>query len=365
MAVRKIDQDTTRFRDIVRGRIKKNLRKYVTSGEMIGKQGKRLVSIPLPQIRLPRFRFGPNPESGVGQGDGENGDPIPGEEGQEAGSEPGQHVLEVDVALEELAAVLGEELELPNIEPRGNKSVNATSLRFSSISRQGPRSLLHFRRTFKEALKRQVASGTYDLDNPIVVPVREDFRFRAVERKQEPQANACIIYMMDVSGSMGREQKEIVRIEAFWIDTWLRQQYKNIDVNYIVHDAVAHQVDQHTFFHLRESGGTKISSAYELCLRLMADKYPSSEWNIYPFHFSDGDNWSSRDTERCVDLLKNSILPQVNQFCYGQVKSAYGSGQFKKDLEKVFKNEELVVTSDILDRDGILPSIKSFLGKGR
>ena len=128
---------------------------------------------------------------------------------------------------------------------------------------------------------------------------------------------------------------------------------------------MAHLVDQHTFFHLRESGGTKISSAYELCLRVMEERYPTSEWNIYPFHFSDGDNWSSRDTERCVDLLKNSIIPASNQFSYGQVKSAYGSGQFKKDLDAVFKSDEKVVTSDIQDRDGILPSIKSFLGKGR
>jgi uncharacterized sporulation protein YeaH/YhbH (DUF444 family) len=180
-----------------------------------------------------------------------------------------------------------------------------------------------------------------------------------------PQASAAIIYMMDVSGSMGREQKEIVRIEAFWIDTWLRHQYKNLEVNYIVHDAVAHLVDQHTFFHLRESGGTKISSAYEMCLELMRDKYPTAEWNIYPFHFSDGDNWSSRDTERCVELLKASIVPSANLFCYGQVKSAYGSGQFKKDLDAAFRGEEKIVTTDIPDRDGILPSIKAFLGKGR
>ncbi len=365
--MRKIDQDNTRFRDIVRGKIKENLRKYVTSGEMIGRQGKHFVSIPLPQINLPRFHYGKNPESGVGQGEGEPGDAIPGEESQEgeAGGEPGKHVLEVDVSLEDLAKILGEELELPRIEPRGNKAIRTSSMKFTGISKTGPRSLTHFKRTFKEALKRQIATGSYDPENPIIVPIKNDFRFRSVKRKEEPQANASIIYMMDVSGSMGREQKETVRIQAFWIDTWLRHQYKNIEVNYIVHDAVAHLVDQHTFFHLRESGGTKISSAYELCLRLMEEKYPASEWNIYPFHFSDGDNWSSRDTERCVDLLKSSIIPQVNQFCYGQVKSAYGSGQFKKDLDTAFKGDELVVTSDIPDREGILPSIKTFLGKGR
>lgn len=367
MAVRRIDQDHTRFRQIVRGKIKQNLRRFVSSGELIGKQGQKYVAIPLPQISLPRFRFGDNKKGGVGQGEGEPGQPVPGQEpGQgQAGEDEGQHTIEVDVPLEELARILGEELELPNIEPRGKKNLRATAGRYTGISRSGPQSLRHFRRTFKEALKRQIASGTYDPERPRIIPVREDMRFRSVQTREVPQASAAVIYMMDVSGSMGREQKEIVRIEAFWIDTWLRHQYKNLEVNYIVHDAVAHLVDQHTFFHLRESGGTKISSAYELCLQLMRDKYPTSEWNIYPFHFSDGDNWSSRDTERCVELLKSSILPAANQFCYGQVKSAYGSGQFKKDLDAALRGEEKVVTTDIPDREGILASIKSFLGKGR
>jgi sporulation protein YhbH len=366
--VRRIDQDHTRFRQIVRGKIKQNLKRFVASGELIGKQGQKYVSIPMPQVVLPRFRYGDNQKGGVGQGEGEQGQPVPGQDGQgqgQAGEDAGQHVLEVDVSLEDLAKILGEELELPNIEPRGKKHLRATAGRFNGIARAGPRSLRHFRRTFKEALKRQIATGTYDPERPMVVPVRDDLRFRAVKTREVPQASAVVIYMMDVSGSMGREQKEIVRIEAFWIDTWLRHQYKNLEVCYIVHDAVAHLVDQHTFFHLRESGGTKISSAYELCQQLIRDKYPASDWNIYPFHFSDGDNWSSRDTERCVELLKSSILPDVNQFCYGQVKSAYGSGQFKKDLDQALRGDEKVVTSDIPDRDGILPSIKAFLGGGR
>ena len=103
MPVRKIDQDATRFRDIVRGRIKRNLRKYVTTGEMIGKQGKHYVSIPLPQIRLPRFRYGPNPEGGVGQGEGDEGDAVGEDQGAEAGEDAGKHSLEVDVSIENLA----------------------------------------------------------------------------------------------------------------------------------------------------------------------------------------------------------------------------------------------------------------------
>lgn len=365
--VHRIDKDHNRFREIVRGRIKQDLKKYVSSGEMIGKQGKKYVSIPIPQINMPRFRFGKNPEGGVGQGEGEAGDPVDGdEEGEgQAGEDEGQHVLEVDVSLEELAKILGEELELPRIEPRGNKAVETLGGAWRSIRRTGPESLRHFKRTFTEALKRQIAAGLYDPLDPKIIPIPADKRYKSQKMVTQPQTNAVIIYMMDVSGSMGREQKEMVRIESFWLDTWLRTQYKNIDVQYIVHDAVAHLVDQHTFYHLRESGGTKISSAYELCLQLMKEKYNPFDWNIYPFHFSDGDNWSSKDTEHCIDLLREQIVPAVNQFSYGQVKSAYGSGQFIKDLQAAFKDDEQVVCSDIQDRDGILPSIKEFLGRGK
>ncbi|MBL8723559.1 MAG: DUF444 family protein [Planctomycetes bacterium] len=368
MSVRRIDQDHTRFRQIVRGRIKQDLKRFVASGELIGKQGQRYVTIPMPQIVLPRFRHGENPQGGVGQGEGQPGQPAPGQEAEgqgQAGEGAGKHGLEVEVPLEELAKILGEELALPNIEPRGHQQLRTPAGRYTGISRSGPMSLRHWKRTFRAALQRQIASGTYDPNHPVVVPIREDLRFRALQTRQTPRASAVVIYMMDVSGSMGREQKELVRNEAFWIDTWLRHQYHELEVRYIVHDAEAHEVDQHTFFHLRESGGTKISSAYELCLQLMREQFPVGEWNVYPFHFSDGDNWSARDTEHCVALLKDSLLPLCNQFCYGQVKSAYGSGQFKKDLDAAFRGVDKLVTSDIQDRHGILPSIQAFLGKGR
>ena len=50
--------------------------------------------------------------------------------------------------------------------------------------------------------------------------------------------------MMDVSGSMGDEQKELVRLEAFWIDAWLRRNYHGIESRYIVHDVRAAEVDR-------------------------------------------------------------------------------------------------------------------------
>ncbi len=108
-----------------------------------------------------------------------------------------------------------------------------------------------------------------------------------------------------------------------------------------------------------------ISSAYQLCADIIESDYRSGEWNIYPFHFSDGDNWSSDDTATCVRILKERLLPAVNQFGYGQVESPYGSGQFIKDLRRELGDEEKLVLSEIPDRDAIINSIKEFLGKGR
>lgn len=368
MQISRIDRDLGRFRDIVRGRIKENLRKYVSHGEMIGRKGKDLVSIPVPQIEIPHFRFGKDEQGGVGFGDGDEGDPVDGqgESGQgDAGDAPGAHVLEVELTLDELANLLGEELELPRIEPRGSRQIESIKDRYSGISNVGPMGLRHFKRTYKQALRRMVSSGTYDPGNPVIVPIRPDHRYKSWNRVEEPASNAVILYMMDVSGSMGEEQKEIVRTEAFWIDTWLQSQYKNIQARFIIHDAVAREVDRHTFFHTRESGGTKISSAYQLCFEIIENEYPLDQWNIYPFHFSDGDNWGGGDTDNCLELLEATLLSISNIFCYGQVTSTYGSGQFKRDLDAKFEDDERLVTSQIDSKDDIPESIREFLGKGR
>ncbi len=363
----RIEKDHARFRNIIRGRIKRNLKKYISQGELIGKQGKELVSIPVPHIDIPKFRHDPRKKGGVGQGEGDVGTPIgrgddPGSGG--AGDGEGRHILEVDVPLAELAEMLGEELELPNIEPKGKKQVVSEKDKYTGISKTGPESLRHFKRTYKQALKRQIIAGTYKPDNPIIVPIREDRRYRTWKTKVEPEANAVIIYMMDVSGSMGDEQKEIVRIESFWLDTWLRGQYENIDIRYIIHDAIAREVDQNTFYHTRESGGTVISSAYRLASVILENDYPVEDWNIYLFHFSDGDNWGETDTNECVDLLRNHLIPASNLFCYGQVESPYGSGQFIRDLREHFEGEDKLTLSEIADKDEIYKSIKEFLGKG-
>lgn len=366
--VQRIERDRRRFEDIVRGKIKQDLKRHLVRGEMIGRRGDEIVSIPVPHIEIPHFRYGRKDTGGVGAGPGEPGTPIgsagEGEGGEGAGDQPGRHLREVELTIQELADLMGEELELPRIEPKGAHSLSTAKDRYAGIKRAGPAALRSFKRTYKEALKRQIASGVYYPNRPAVVPVRDDMRFRSWKTEPQPVANAVIIHMMDVSGSMGNEQKEIVRLESFWIDTWIRAHYDLVEMRYIIHDAAAREVDRETFYTTRESGGTRISSAYQLAAELIDHEYPAESWNIYFFHFSDGDNWGGGDDEICFDLLRERLLPVANLFGYAQVERRSGSGQFLHTLEENLEAENLIL-SRIEGRDAILKSIKELLGKGK
>lgn len=386
--VARIEQDHQRFRQIVKGRIRKDLRRFLTRGELIGKEGRRFVSIPVHDIDIPTFRYGDN-APGVGAGDGE-GDGQQGQGGagdNSGGDQPGKHILEVDVSLEELADILAEELKLPRIEPKGAHNITTIKDKYSGVRQTGPESLRHFKRTYREALKRQLAMGAYDPDNPVIIPIREDRRYRSWREIKAPQSNAVIVYMMDVSGSMGDEQKELVRLEAFWIDTWLRRNYDGIESRYIVHDVQAKEVDRQTFFSVREDGGTRISSALQCARTLLDEHYDPADWNIYLFHFSDGDNSSEADNKLCVELLSGKLLPTCNMFGYCQVASAYGSGNFINVLHEAFPGcgtdkkpasdaggasedgrgalDARLVTSRVNSKTDIHDSLRTFFAAGR
>jgi len=362
----KIEKDHQRFRQIVKGKIREDLRKFLTRGELIGKEGKHLISIPVRGIDLPSFRYGDNRDGGVGQGEGQPGQTVDGDgEIGPGGTEAGRHLLEVEVSLDELADILGEELQLPRIQPKGRHTITAVKDRYSSIRQSGPESLRHFKRTFRRALRRMIMSGAYDPDDPVIVFERRDKLYRSWKTVRNPQSNAVIVYMMDVSGSMGHEQKELVRLEAFWIDAWLRRNYEGIDSRYIVHDVHAQEVDRETFFRIREDGGTKISSAFRCCQELLEKHYPADEWNSYLFHFSDGDNSSESDSRDCCQILRQNLLPRSNQFGYCQVASAYGSGNFINVLREQLEQAENMVTTRVNTKDDIYDSIKSFFAKGR
>ncbi len=276
----KIDQDQRRFKQIVRGKIRENLRKYITHGEMIGRKGRDLVSIPVPQLDVPHFRYGQNGSGGVGQGDGEDGTPIAGGDGQQRQRAGRQRSRAPTSSKSKSRSRSWPRSWATNSNcPASSPRARPTSLRKRPATRasaaRGPnRCGTSSGRTWKPCGGRFRRTPTTPT-SPLVVPIREDKRYRSWTTNPQPQTNAVVIYMMDVSGSMTDEQKEIVRTEAFWLDTWLASQYDGVEVRYIIHDAAAKEVDEETFYHTRESGGTRISSAYKVCLELIRNAVPA------------------------------------------------------------------------------------------
>lgn len=380
--IRSGEREKKRLNEKIKDKIKKNLKQYITDESFVGRQGKKYVRVPIYGLKLPRFMVDPRKGGGVGQGDGEVGQPLPGQgqpqkqpgKGQKAGNEPGEHQVEVDVNLDEMVEILADSLQLPNIEEKGKKvCIKNKKIRWTNLRKSGPEATLDIRRTIKNSIVRNIIQGNYDPEggeHPPIMIEKDDKRHKVWDEVYEKRANAVIIAMMDVSGSMGDEQKDVVRTEMFWIEQFLKRQYDGLEMVYIIHDTQAKIVDQEIFYRISEGGGTNISSAYSLCEQVMRQKYPPSEWNIYPFHFSDGDNWSSEDDAKCVRILQDYIIPNCNQFSYAQVTSKWGSGKFKEVLEKCKtemgeKIASKLVVSLVKNKDGILDSIKEFLSKGR
>lgn len=368
---KRILKDLERFKRIVRGEVRKNLKELIESGEIVGQKGGKVIKVPLKSVRIPQFRYDPRQAGGIGAGEGEIGEPVhvdPSADGQ-PGQGPGPHFREVEIELRELAEILGEELELPKIQPKGHKQVVHGDDEYSDISTVGPQTLLMKRRAYQKGLLRQLLMSPVPsafADTIVVTPIKEDFRYLYGQPRQSPEANCVIVFMRDASGSMSGEKTEIIRQENWWIDLWLRTNYKNVDRVYILHDYEAQEVKEDDFYNLSTGGGTRISSAYELCDRVIDRRYHPEHWNIYAFHFSDGENWIGDTENACVPLLYDKLLPKTNLFCYGQVTLGRRSpGLHLVKLKERLDEQENLVTSIISSREDILQSIKEFLGKGR
>ena len=151
---------------------------------------------------------------------------------------------------------------------------------------------------------------------PFLDPI--DLRFRNRVRVPVPTSKAVMFCLMDVSGSMDQERKDLAKRFFILLYLFLTRHYDKIDIVFIRHHTQAQEVDEDSFFHSTETGGTVVSSALVLMQQIMLARYPLGEWNLYGAQASDGDNFSN-DSGRCRELLADKILPLVRYFAYVQV----------------------------------------------
>ncbi|WP_374718971.1 sporulation protein YhbH [Parageobacillus toebii] len=321
---RKGHDDQKRHEEKVKEAIKNNLPDLITEESIIMSNGRDVIKIPIRSLDEYKIRYNYEKNKHVGQGNGDSqvGDVVardgsgegqgPGT-GQGAGDLPGQDYYEAEVSLMELEEALFSQLELPNLQRKEADQNVVEHIEFNDIRRTGLTGNIDKKRTMLAAFKRNAMNG-----NPSFYPIyREDLRYRTWNEVVKPDSKAVVLAMMDTSGSMGLWEKYMARSFFFWMTRFLRTKYETVEIAFIAHHTEAKVVTEDEFFTKGESGGTICSSAYRKALELIETKYSPSRYNIYPFHFSDGDNLTS-DNARCVKLVQE-LMKVSNMFGYGEV----------------------------------------------
>jgi len=291
----------------------------------------------------------PRPEDGGG-GSGSEGSP----DGE------GQDDFRFALSRDEFVELFLEDLELPDLAKRKVTDAEAVSWQRAGYAVSGSPANLAVMRTVRNGMSRRIAlkrpkadeiarlaaeiealeaNPAHDEDPAIRTRLAElraehtrlqrklslipyidplDVRYRRFDPVPKPVAQAVMFCLMDVSGSMTEHMKDLAKRFYALLYIFLRRRYKNVDVVFIRHTHVASEVDEDTFFHSPETGGTVVSTALDEMRRVVKDRYDPAVWNIYAAQASDGDNTAS-DNERTARMLTEDILPVCQYYAYLEV----------------------------------------------
>jgi sporulation protein YhbH len=309
--------DRSRHKKKIEKAIREGIHDIVADESIIGQDGKKKIKIPVKGIKEYRFVYGDNDTNKqVGSAPGKNirkgqqigkADKRVPAQGDKPGKDSGEEYYDVEISLEELASYLFDSLNLPDLEKKRFTNIIGEKMKRHGYRNQGIRPRLDKKETLKRKLRRKnaaIRTGTYSEEDEERFPFHEnDLRYKFITETPKENSNAVIFFMMDVSGSMGTQKKFIARSFFFLLYQFLRYKYDKIEVVFIAHTTEANEVSEEEFFSRGQSGGTFISSAPELAVEIMNKRYHPSNWNIYAFHGSDGDNWLE-DNEKALDFTQ-------------------------------------------------------------
>lgn len=354
-------RDALHHRDRLRKKITEQLKERIGEEDIIASGPEKKVRVPVKGTKRWQFILDRGRSEGVGQGDGQPGDVLgppgaaPG--AGEAGTEPGEELYEVWLDMEDVEELLFSELELPRLKPKSDASAEATDTVYDDIARKGPR--LDKKATLRENLLRNARRGHVSLggiDKP-------DLRYLSYRELPKPRHRAVIFLAMDVSGSMSVARKRIARLFFYWCVQFLRSRYEQTEIAFVAHTTEAREVSEEEFFNRVESGGTRVSSAFEAVERMQRERYPADDWNIYILHVSDGDNFSA-DNHRTLELIER-LTTVCSLVGYLEVDSISGGRSYK--LSGYFEREAAsldgFVFANAADDRELWPALKKFFAK--
>ncbi len=357
-----------RFVRRFRAQIKKAVERAVKKRSITEVDAGEKVSIPARDISEPNFRHG---DGGVWEGihpgneEYQRGDRIPrpkgGAGGPGGGASPdgeGEDDFIFELSRDEFLNYFFEDLALPNLVKTQLATVKDFKTTRAGYTLDGVPTNIHVVRSLRGAIARRIA-----LASPLMAEMKEledelgrlgaepvpnmlrineirqqihslkvriygipyldpfDLRYRAHVKVPKPSTQAVMFCIMDVSGSMDETKKDMAKRFFTLLYLFLKRNYETVQVVFIRHHGTAEEVDEDTFFHSRESGGTVVSSALELMEQILEQRFSTLDWNIYAAQASDGDNWHD-DSPRCRHILNTRIMPYVQYYAYIEIAEA-------------------------------------------
>jgi len=193
-----------------------------------------------------------------------------------------------------------------------------------------------------------------------------DLRYRRYTMTPKPSARAVMFCLMDVSGSMTEQMKDLSKRFFLLLHVFLERRYKRVELVFIRHTETAEEVDEQTFFTDPRTGGTVVSTALAEFARIQRARYPQDSWNIYAAQASDGDN-SGSDTIKAVTMLENDILPMVQHFAYIEVAHSAAQIRGETDLwrgyDPLSRREPRLAMRRVSDPRDIFPVFRDLFGR--
>ena len=255
-----------------------------------------------------------------------------------------------------------EDLELPDLVKSQIVATETTSPTRAGVSVDGSPSQIDMARSLRQSMARRIGlrrptspevlcskpksrrlrrlatphSGCRILQAELALALRRlarvpwidpmDLRYRRYTQTPKPSARAVMFCLMDVSGSMSEQMKDIAKRFFLLLHVFLERRYKRVELVFIRHTETAEEVDEQTFFTDPRTGGTVVSTALaESCASSVRAirRIPGTSTQRKPRMAT----IPAATRRRRSRMLENDILPVVQYFAYIEVASSLAHDQ--------------------------------------
>jgi len=371
---RKGHLDQEKHLKILEKTLKDNITDLISHGKIIA--GDNII-IPVKHLKQYKFVYEQKQEGTIAMpddaSDKQEGDIIgekpqkgQGDQGKGGSGEGDGGYYEVVVNSDDIAEYLFQNMELPRLKKKKPKDAYKEEYKMSSISKTGSMSNLQKKKTIQENIKRNASKG----DAKFKDIINEDLRYRSHRIKQVPQDKVVCIFIRDRSASMDDYKKELTRIMSFWFLKFLEYKYsKVVEKAFISFDTKAEEVSEYDFIHKSEGGGTAISSGFAEADRIIQERYPLDDYNIYIFQFTDGDNWEhdNENADQYIDYF--SSLVNLLGVCH--IRSpfsffgfTFGNSNYIKNVKNKSIESESVKLVEVSKQEEIVFAMEDLFGAG-